>query len=123
MILLFLFCLFQQPSEQVIRYLEFLQEEERELRFQLARDELTWKDYRLAQDKIAILKRLVEGYGRSGQPLPELYVVTQEEMLDFVPDKKRLKRLRRGDSVGEKWKFLKRVYRNATHYFVLENRQ
>lgn len=108
-------------NEDAVRYLEFLHEEEQELHFQLEHGEITPQLYRRAILRIKILKEFVSFYGRRNQPLPELHVVTTEEVeLLVTGGMKKLKQARPGKSLDGSWRYLKRLYREGILFYVLE---
>jgi hypothetical protein len=106
----------------VAQYIDFLQNEQEELDFQVARAEITVVDYQRASDRIAILRSLMVAYGRSGQPggLPEYHVVTATELDTLIPEgQKKLLRGRTAQIIDGKWRFVKTVTRKQ-RYYVLE---
>jgi hypothetical protein len=106
----------------VVQYLDFLQNEQEELDFQVAQAEIGLADYQQASDRIAILRSLMVAYGRSGQPggLPEYHVVTATELDTLIPaGQKKLRRGRPAQIIDGRWRFVKTITRKQ-RYYVLE---
>ncbi|HEY7543929.1 MAG TPA: hypothetical protein VID27_03560 [Blastocatellia bacterium] len=100
-------------------FLDFLQQEEQELEFQIHHDEISRHDYTRAKNRFAIMRETVLGIVRkNGQDIvPELHIVTAQE-IDQLTDKGAsvLRGIRAGAIIEDTWRYLGRVTRGETFY-------
>lgn len=104
------------------QYLSFLQDEQVELEFQLAHQEIGRMAYLHATKRIAILKQLILNFAHSDNPshIPDYHVVGVKELNDLIPQGvKKLNGARPNQIIEQRWRFIKVVPRGEVFY-VLE---
>jgi hypothetical protein len=113
-----------EPAEfgpEVRAFLDLMKQEEAELEYQITHNEISRRVYLRARNRIAIHRQAVVSRAKeSGVDLvPELHVVTAEEMGHLIENgQQMLRRIKRGDLINEKWRYLGSVTRGvAFHIF------
>jgi hypothetical protein len=104
---------------EVRSFLGLMDDEEKELEFQIRNNEISRKGYVRAKTKIAILRQTVlKIVGETGQDLvPELHVVASSEVDQLIEDGSTLiKRARAGEVIAEKWLYRGSVTRGELFY-------
>jgi hypothetical protein len=104
---------------EVRSFLSLMEDEEKELEFQIRNNEISRKGYIRAKSKIAILRQAVlKITGETGQDLvPELHVVAATEVDQLIEDGTSLvKRARAGEVIAEKWLYRGSVTRGELFY-------
>lgn len=104
---------------EVRAFLDLMKQEEAELEYQITHNEISRRDYLRAKNRIAIHRQTVVSRAvESGADLvPELHVVTAPEMNHLIENgQQMLRRIKRGDLINEKWRYLGSVTRGATFY-------
>jgi len=111
-----------QSSEygpEVKSFLELMRHEEDELDFQIRHSEISRREYVRSKMQIAIHRQTVlELVKESGRDkVPELHVVAASELDQLIEDgTSAIKGVRRGDVIGNKWRYLGGVHRGETFY-------
>jgi len=104
---------------EVSEFLDFLRQEDEELEFQIARDEISRKDYVRAKNRIAIMRETVTEIARnSGKDIvPELHVVTASELTQVLDGgMKAIRGVKPGTVVEERWRYLGRATKGEIYY-------
>lgn len=104
---------------EVRSFLSLMEDEERELEFQIRNNEISRKGYVRAKTKIAILRQAVlKIVAETGQDIvPELHVVASSEVDQLIEDGSNLvKRARAGAVLAEKWLYRGSVTRGELFY-------
>lgn len=100
-------------------FLDFLQQEESELEYQIHHDEISRREYTRAKNRFAIMRETVlERVKKTGQDIvPELHVVTVSE-IDQLTEKgaRALRGIRIGAIIEDTWRYLGRVTRGEAFY-------
>ena len=106
---------------EVKSFLDLMRHEEDELEFQIKNNEISRRDYTRSKTQIAIHRQTVlDLVKESGKDVvPELHVVPASELDQLIEDGTRsIKGLKRGDLIGEKWRYLGSVHRGETFYIL-----
>jgi hypothetical protein len=106
---------------EVQSFLDLMRHEEDELEFQIKHNEISRRDYIRSKTQIAIHRQtvldLVKETGKD--VVPELHVVPTSELDQLIEDGTRaIKGLKRGDQIGDKWRYLGSVQRGETFYIL-----
>jgi hypothetical protein len=104
---------------EVKSFLELMRHEEDELEYQISHNEITRPHYLRARSRIAIHRQAVlEIVKQSGEDVvPELHVVTAEEMAELIEGGTHaLRGVRRGQLVNNKWRYIGSATRGQTFY-------
>lgn len=104
---------------EVTSFLDLMRHEEDELEFQIRHNEISRREYTRSKTQIAIHRQTVLDLVReTGQDhVPELHVVAALELDQLIEDGTRaIKGLKRGDVIGNKWRYLGSVHRGETFY-------
>ncbi len=100
-------------------FLDFLEQEQSELEFQIEHDEISRRDYTRAKNRFAIMRETVlEMVKKSGQDIvPELHIVTASE-IDQVTEKgmRALRGIRVGAIIEDTWRYVGRATRGEVFY-------
>ena len=104
---------------EVKSFLELMRHEEDELEFQIRHNEISRREYLRSKTQLAIHRQtvldLVKETGRDS--VPELHVVATSELDQLIEDGTRLiKGIKRGEVIGNKWRYLGSVHRGETFY-------
>src|SRR5215510_8544652 len=104
---------------EVKSFLELMRHEDDELEFQIKHNEISRRDYNRSKAQIAIHRQtvldLVKETGEDN--VPELHVVTTDEVDQLIEDGTRLlKTIKRGEQIGPKWRYLGSVHRGEVFY-------
>lgn len=104
---------------EVKSFLDLMRHEEDELEFQIRHNEISRREYVRSKTQIAIHRQtvldLVKETGKDY--VPELHVVATSELDQLIEDGTRLmKGIKRGDMIGNKWRYLGSVHRGETFY-------
>jgi hypothetical protein len=104
---------------EVRSFLDLMRHEEDELEFQIRHNEISRREYIRSKTQIAIHRQtvldLVKETGKDY--VPELHVVAAPELDQLIEDGTRaIKGLKRGDVIGNKWRYLGTVHRGETFY-------
>lgn len=100
-------------------FLDFLQQEESELEFQIHHDEISRREYTRSKNRFAIMRETVlETVKKTGQDIvPELHVVTASEIDQLIEQGMHaLRGVRVGAIIEGKWRYLGRVTRGEVFY-------
>lgn len=109
----------QEFGPEVTEFLDFLRQEDEELEFQIARDEISRKDYVRAKNRIAVMRHtVIEIAQKSGKDIvPELHVVTASELTQVLDGGlKVIKGIKPGTVVEERWRYLGHATRGEVFY-------
>jgi hypothetical protein len=104
---------------EVSSFLDYLRQEEIELRFMVSHNEISRKEYARSMNRIAVWREAVLAYARkTGKDcVPEFHVVTTSEVEELIPDgMKALKGIRPGEVIAEKWRYVGRFVRGERFY-------
>ena len=104
---------------EVKSFLDLMRHEEDELEFQIKRKEISRRDYLRAKNEIIIHRQTVLDLARETghDNVPELHVVALDQLEQLIEDgTTKLKGLKPGDTVAEKWRYLGSVHRGETFY-------
>ena len=104
---------------EVESFLEYCRHEDNELDFQIRHNEIGRKEYQRSKNRIAVHREAVLKIVRESQAdvVPELHVVTEDEVDALIEDGTRLlKTLKPGAMVNEKWRYVTRAVRGETFY-------
>jgi hypothetical protein len=101
---------------EVQSFLDLMRHEEDELEFQIKNNENIRSKTQIAIHRQTVLD-LVKETGKD--MVPELHVVPASELDQLIEDGTRaIKGLKRGDLIGEKWRYLGSVHRGETFYIL-----
>lgn len=103
----------------VTSFLQLMRHEETELEFQIRNNEITRRDYIRSKNRIAIHRlTVIKIVNESGKDhVPELHIVAAPEVDQLIEDgTKALKRIKRGEIIGEKWLYHGSVMRGEVFY-------
>jgi hypothetical protein len=104
---------------EVTSFFDLMRHEEDELEFQIKRKEISRRDYLRAKNQITIHRQTVLDLAReTGQDyVPELHVVAVDQLDQLIENgATKIKGLKPGDIVAEKWRYLGSVHRAETFY-------
>ena len=104
---------------EVQSFLELMHHEEDELEYQIKHDEISRQEYLRSKNRIAIHRQTVLNIvsQRRQDSVPEIHVVVAEEIEQLIEGGlDAVKGLKRGDSIGEKWRYLGTALRSETFY-------
>lgn len=104
---------------EVKSFLELMRHEEDELEFQIAHNEISRPHYQRARSRIAIHRQAVlDIVKQTGEDVvPELHVVTAEEMAELIEGGTRaLRGVKRGQLVNSKWRYIGNATRGQIFY-------
>ena len=104
---------------EVRSFLDLMRHEEDELEFQIKHKEISRRAYVRSKTQISIHRQtvldLVKETGKDH--VPELHVVAASELDQLIEDGTRaIKGLKRGDVIGDKWRYLGSVHRGETFH-------
>lgn len=104
---------------EVKSFLDLMRHEQDELEFQIKHKEISRREYLRSKTQIAIHRQavldLVRETGRDF--VPELHVVAASDLNQLIEDGTgAVKGLKRGDVIGNKWRYLGSVHRGETFY-------
>lgn len=104
---------------EVRSFLDLMRHEEDELEFQIKHNEISRREYVRSKTQIAIHRQtvldLVKETGKDH--VPELHVVAASELDQLIEDGTRaIKGVKRGDTIGNKWRYLGSVQRGDTFH-------
>jgi hypothetical protein len=104
---------------QVRGFLDYLRQEEIELRFMVSHREISRKEYVRSMNRIAVWREAVLSYARkTGKDcVPEFHIVTTSEVDELIPDgTKALKGIKLGEVIAEKWRYIGSSIRGERFY-------
>jgi hypothetical protein len=104
---------------EVKSFLELMRHEEDELEYQIAHNEISRPHYLRARSRIAIHRQAVlDIVKQTGEDVvPELHVVTAEEMAELIEGGTRaLRGVKRGQLVNSKWRYIGNATRGQIFY-------
>jgi hypothetical protein len=106
---------------EVKSFLDLMRHEEDELEFQIRHNEISRREYIRSKTKISIHRQTVlDLVKESGKDyVPELHVVAASELDQLIEDGTRaIKGIKRGDTIGTKWRYLGSVHRGETFHIL-----
>ncbi|HJQ23967.1 MAG TPA: hypothetical protein VKA60_08635 [Blastocatellia bacterium] len=112
----------QEPNgygPEVRSFLELMRHEEDELEYQIAHNEISRAQYTRAKARIAIWRQAVLNIVKESgaDVVPELHVVTTAEVDELIEQGTRaLRKIKRGDIVNNKWRYIGSVTRGQVFY-------
>ena len=104
---------------EVKSFLDLMRHEEDELEFQIKHNEISRREYVRSKTQIAIHRQAVLDIGKeTGKDyVPELHVVTASELDQLIENgTSAIKRMKRGDILKDKWRYLGSVHRGEAFY-------
>jgi hypothetical protein len=104
---------------EVESFLEYCRAEEKELEFQLAHNEITRKEYTRSKNRIVVHRDTVIRITRANKvdEVPELHVVTSDEVNALIEDGLRLlPSLKPQAVIADRWRFVSKVTRGEVFY-------
>jgi hypothetical protein len=104
---------------EVESFLEYCRAEEHELEFQLAHNEITRREYTRSKNRIAVHRDTVLRIARASKvdEVPELHVVTADEVDALIEDGSRLiSTLKPQAVIADRWRFISKVTRGEVFY-------
>ena len=106
---------------EVKAFLDFLRQEEAELEFQITHNEITRRDYLRAKNRMAVHRQAVLTLVKeSGDDyVPEIHVVAPAEVNQLIENGlASLRRIKRGETIKDKWRYLGSVTRGELFYIL-----
>src|SRR3989442_11315779 len=106
-------------GREVRSFLDLMRHEEDELEFQIKHNEISRREYLRSKAQIAIHRQTVLDLvkERGKDYVPEVHVVAAAELDQLIEDgTSAIKSSKRGDIIGNKWRYLGSVHRGETFY-------